>query len=940
MARLPPWSRIALPFALAAALLLALPAEASVERARAAQARGDLRAAQIEFRNAVRANPNDPALRAALAQASLDLGDGDTAEKEARAALERGYDRAAGTALLLRALLTLRRFEEILRDFPLQEGQMPPAVAAQIAAGRAMAYLALNRREEAAAAAQAAVRLGPDLADTHLAAAAVAAVAGDRAAAEAAVDRALALDAANIEALLRKGSFQFERGELAQAAATFATLLQHQPGNVLARLRRAEALMRLNDDAAAREETDRVLRLAPGAPLGIFLSAMLHARAQNWQAADEALQRIHGQLPNIPDGLLLFATIKRAVGQLEQAEDAARRHFARRPEDPRGAKLLATLEMQRGAADAAAGTLERLAQRGAADAEAYDMLGLAHAQTGRRQEALAAFSRAAELAPDNSGILARLAVARLAVGDAAGAQAAAEAALARNPDQPGAREVLASAALARGDLAAAQAELERLGPAARGGELAGVLEGMIRTVRLDLEGGRAAFEAVLRAHPQSVRARLGLARVAAMQGDIERAERLFAEVLERDPGNAEALMRLSAAATGGSPRAATARAVLEQANAAHPGDPALAMALARVLIHAGEPARAAAVLDAPAFRDRRRETAHLLLLAEAHAAAEQFREAEAAARAAMAQDPDNPLTRRMVAALLLRANDHRAAELVLEQGLRTRPADPLLQQTLVQAVRQSRGLEAALEVADRLARQEAARPSSLTLRGDLLMATERVEEAAEAYAQAYAQAPSALLALRRAGALQRLGRAEEAAAALAQWLDREPGDIAVQAQLSQFDIAAGRTAAAERRLVQVVAARPEDAVALNNLAWLMQARSDPATAEGRATLAQARLYAERAYYLLPTAETADTLGWILARQGEAVRAVPLLRQAAAASALRQRPDPSMFYRYAVALEAAGQREEARRVLEPVLTANVVFPERAEAERLLARLRGG
>ncbi|TQF76342.1 tetratricopeptide repeat protein, partial [Elioraea sp. Yellowstone] len=500
--------------------------------------------------------------------------------------------------------------------------------------------------------------------------------------------------------------------------------------------------------------------------------------------------------------------------------------------------------------------------------------------------------------------------------------------------------VLASAALARGDLATAQAELDRLGPAARGGELAGVLTGTIRLVRFDLAGARAAFETTLRDHPNSIRARLGLARVAAMQGEAERAEQLFAEVLEREPGNPEALARLSAAALSGGARAASSRAVLEAANRAHPADPALAATLGTVLLRLGEPARAAEVLDAPAFRDRRRETRHLLLLAEAREAAGQTKEAEEAARMAMAQDPNNPFARRIVAGLLLKAKDQRAAELVLEQGLRTQPADPVLQQSLVQVVREGRGLDAALDLANRLAAQEAMRPASLALRGDLLMGAERFEEAAAAYAAAYAQAPSRELAQRRAGALQRQNKQAEAAAALAAWLEREPGDAAIQAQLAQLEIVAGRTAEAERRLVQVVAARPEDAISLNNLAWLMQARSDPASEAGKAALAEARQYAERAYYIAPSAETADTLGWILARQGEAERALPLLRQAAAASVARRRPDPSMFYRYAVVLEAAGQRDEARRVLEPVVKADLQFPERAEAERLYARLGGG
>ena len=63
------------------AALLATPAFASMERARQAQARGDLRAAQIELRNAVRTSPNSAEARAALAQASIDVGDFDTAER-------------------------------------------------------------------------------------------------------------------------------------------------------------------------------------------------------------------------------------------------------------------------------------------------------------------------------------------------------------------------------------------------------------------------------------------------------------------------------------------------------------------------------------------------------------------------------------------------------------------------------------------------------------------------------------------------------------------------------------------------------------------------------------------------------------------------------------------------------------------------------------------
>ncbi|WP_291299259.1 tetratricopeptide repeat protein, partial [Elioraea sp.] len=383
-----------------------------------------------------------------------------------------------------------------------------------------------------------------------------------------------------------------------------------------------------------------------------------------------------------------------------------------------------------------------------------------------------------------------------------------------------------------------------------------------------------------------------------------------------------------------------ARAVLERAQAAAPGEPNLALATASVLLAANEAAKAAAILDAEPLKARRRGTPVLQLLAEARAAQGQWAEAEAASRTALAEEPENVSIRQQLAALMLRAGNARGAETLLQVGLNAQPGSAVLLQTMVQVIRQDRGLDPALEAADRLARAPGTRPASLVLRGDLLLGANRAEDAARAFAAASADAPSQALALREATAWQVAGKPEEAARALTAWLAREPNDVAAASQLSQTEIMLGRVADAERRLVGIVAAAPEDATSLNNLAWLMQARTDGTTPAGKATLAEARLLAERAYYLSPSPETSDTLGWILAKEGQTEVAVPLLRQAAAATVARQRADPAMFYRLAYALRAAGQRDEALRIIEPVVAADVQFPERADAEKLLAALRAG
>jgi tetratricopeptide (TPR) repeat protein len=446
-----------------------------------------------------------------------------------------------------------------------------------------------------------------------------------------------------------------------------------------------------------------------------------------------------------------------------------------------------------------------------------------------------------------------------------------------------------------------------------------------------------------RRFPESTGARLGLARINSRAGAIDEAQRLWTEVLRRDPGNNEALSALAGLSLQGGPRGTAARSALEAAVKAAPTSPAAAATLASVFTRTGEPQKALTVLEGEALRSGplARGAAVHLLRADALAALNRWPDVEAAARTAFADEPDSPVTRRQLAFAMARNGDARGAEELVRAGLRQRPGEALLQQTLVSLVQQSRGLDAALGVADELSRQRDAMPAAAPLRGDLLLSAQRPADAARAYAGAYAAAPSAVLAQRTALAWQAAGDLAQASAALESWLQRSPNDTQVLGLLSQFDLQAGRTQAAEARLSRVVEEAPTDAVALNNLAWVLAQRGGPEA------LARARSMAERAYFLLPTAEAADTLGWVMVRAGEAEKALPLLREAVAARRAAIPPggtmapqDPGMSYRLAVALNEMGDRAEALRVLEPVVAENPTFPERAEAERLLSTLRAG
>ncbi|MDB5416410.1 MAG: putative system TPR-repeat lipoprotein [Rubritepida sp.] len=914
-----------LSLAIVATLTMVQPAFADSprERAQAAQARGELRAAQIEWRNAVRAEPSQGALRAGLASASLDIGDTETGEREARAALEHGYDPAAGNSLLLRAYLAQGRYQDLLNQFPEPAAQTAPAEGAQVAAARALAQLALNDREAARASIALAERLGPDDVEPGLAAAALLLLDGDRNGAEMRVDRVLAAHPTAKDALMLKGGLQLDRSETAGSIESFGRIIAASPGDIAARLRRAEVLMRTGQTDRARTDIDAVLTATPGNATGVYLSAMLLTIQRDWRGADQLLQRLGSQLNGFRDGLLLVAMTKRGLGQGAQAEDAARRHVARYPDDPRGAKLLGTMELEADRPDAAVAVLTRAAANSPRDAELYDMLGRALTAVGKPAEAVQALERAVAILPQDPALLTRLAVSRLAVGDSAGSESAVNEALRNGPAQPGAREMLVTIALARGDLAAAEAELGRMEPAARRGEVASVLAGTLNLIRLDLPAARTEFETAVSQAPATRIGRIGLARTASLQGNDAEAEALIVDVLRRDPGNIEAIRRLADSARGDSPRAASALAALLAVQAANPGSPALALAAANLLAQRRDTDQAIAILEAEPLR-RLRGPAIPIARAQVNAAASRWAPAEDAAREALAEDPGSVQARIQLARLRMQADDPRGSEAVLREGLRAMPGNAALQQVLVGLILEKQGADAALAEAARLAAQPNAMPAAAGLRGEVLMTAGRPLEAAQAFAVAMRTAPGGALAQRLSAAWRAAGRPDEAAAALKDRLEAAPDDLEALGVLAQLDLVAGRMTEAEDRLRQVIAHAPENAIALNNLAWVLSERGSPAA------LAEARGFALRAYHLAPGNETADTLGWILAQSGQPGLAVQLLRQAGSAE--------GTGYRLAFALNAAGQKEEAVRVLTPVLASAAPFPERARAERLRGELQ--
>ena len=890
--------------------------------ARALIDKGDLKAAQIELRNAVREDPTNSEAHFRLGTVQLRLGDPVAAEKEFRLARDNGFDPRGVTPLLAQTYMAQGKFRELLRDF--QATGQPPEIAVSVLVTRGIAMMQLDNMDGAAAAFAEAERLGPQLVDPPLAGARVLIAKHDYTGAEAKVDRALAINGKAADALVLKAQLSNLKGDRPKALAALDAAVEAAPNSSAARLERANILIASGQDAKAKADVDAVLAVEPRSAGAVYLQAVLAARAKDFAAADAALTKINAVLSRFPRGYYFQAIIKFNLGQAEQAVEAANKYMARNPGDLDGVKLMARIDLAVQRADHAIQILDAAAVSGTADAEMMDLLGRAYAQSGRQQQAVQAFEKASKMAPDNVDVLNHLASARLGLGDAAGAAKDLEHSLELSPKQASTGEALVVASLAGGDVEKAAVALAAIDQTKANPEGFGILTGMVRMAQLDPDAAISAFNSVLKERPDSVPARLNLAKIAVLQNRIPDAERLLQEILNKQPAHEQALPALIGVflLDGRNGRAVAA---MEAAHAAAPANLSVTVGLSDLYIRNRDGAKSLALID-DAMKGQAPNQVLLAAKVRALAAMGKQEEAQAQLQAVLTTDPANEPARRALADLFAEKKDFNSSRTTLKAGLDLKPGSVNMITALLALDVRDKGAEAALKTVDELAKVPANKNALRGMKGNILMTANRPADAAEAFAAEYKLDPSSDLAARVGQAWAAAGKPDLGRPVMTDWLGKNPDDVNVLQMLGSVDLGNKRIADAELSLRKILDLQPNNIAALNNLAWIDQQRGDK----------EAQSLAHKAYLLSPTPQIADTLGWILVNQGKPEVALMLLRQASQ----QLLTEPTVQFHYASALRAVGRNDEAASTLRPIVLGKKDFDERDAAKRMLDELSVG
>lgn len=910
---------------LAAGLSAAPPPAAAatnyLDEAQHLEASGQLRAAEIELKNAVRSDQTNMTAHYRLAVVQLRMGEAAAAEHEASVARAGGFDPEKVVPLLADAYLMQGKFRDLLHDFPATSGS--PTQRAGVLVARGYAQVSLKHPAEAKASFEQAQQLMPKAPRPVLAEAKLALGQGQLPQAASLFDRVLTLAPKSYEALAGKAEVLRMKGDTNGALELLNKAIAAAPDFMQGRLERAQILIAQGHDKEAESDVHAVMHAQPRSGAAIYLDALIALHEKDLHRADSDLQKISGIIAAIPKGYYVQALVQFNLHEVDQAADSAQRYVARNPDDLAGHKLLGIIELARGHPAQTIDTLAKFDSTGKADAGALDLLGRAYAALGTSSKALAAFNEAIKLAPDNAALRLRLGATQLRAGNTEAATKDLQESFDITPSAP-AGEMLVLTNLAAAKWKEATAAAEKLQKAEPASPLPGNLLGLIKLAQFDLAGAHAQFVDLAKKYPKYLPARFNLARVLSLEGKPGEATDTLRQILAREPKNGAALTRLvNLLLTEGKPEEAISAA--QAAHTAAPDNAGVTRGLIELYLRLGHKDQALALARQETGADTVANFPLIAARAQAEFAAGQKKAGLQTFQRLLTIAPTRADLRIRYAAALLAAGDKAGAQHAMDEAIKLAPDDPQFVAARLAIGLKIDGLDATLAKAAELEKKNPNLPFAAALEGDVYVAAHKYDQAADSLTTAFKKDPSTALALRLFRVRLAAGKSAAAAAGLRDWFAKNPKDLVVAEILGSYELKLHNLDAAKADFELVLDKAPQNVIALNNLAWLYQKAGD---------LNAARSFAERAFMLSPNlSQTADTLGWIMVQQGQAVNAIGLLTQAAA----EETSDSTVQYHLAVALSDTGHPEKAIALLTPLLKGKTQFDDKPAAEKLFAQL---
>ncbi|MEM6579628.1 MAG: XrtA/PEP-CTERM system TPR-repeat protein PrsT [Pseudomonadota bacterium] len=831
---------------------------------------GDTSSAIIELKNALRQNPNNADARFLLGNIYVDLGIGADAEKELLRAQELGVDEAEIVVPLTRAYILQNKLDEALERVELLPDLSDDARAAALTL-QGDVYLRRNADALAKTVFDEALTIDQSNVEALLGKAALAVRDDDLWSARAWIEDALKADARSVAALEFLGDLEQIEGNDVEAMQAYDSAIEVDSGvQLMAHYKRALLRLRQGDPEGAADDISVMQNVAPNNAFTLYASGMALMLEAEFEQAQTAFQQALERSPDFDGAALQLGTVHYALGQDQQADQFLSRAVKAFPQEDNARIILAITRMRLNDPEGAQTVLIPVVERDPNNAIALNLLGNIYTALGDSEKSVQYLLKAVELQPENPQLRTRLAVSYLQSGDRERGIGELEGVIEIDPEFTQSELLLILQHLQDEEYEKAMEVAEQLSEKRPASMMALNLVGGTMLLQGEQDSAIEIFEQVLRTQPDNATAANSLAELAIKRGEFDLARDYYQGVLDVSPGALSATMKLAALedALGNNEKA---NQLFLRAVEVHPDSASAKLSLARHLLRNGSSRQTIAIIEE--IEDTHPNVPILLeVRGEAELAQGDTEKALKTLKRLVKIEPNSAEAHYLLASAYEAVGDYDQFRVSLADSLEADESLLVAQLSMIRLSVTDGDLDAAEQRLSALQERYPGHPDVYNQEGWLALRKNEYERAIEAYQTAIQISPRSSSVLMLADSQTRSGDLQQGISTLEEWVTQYPQDLVVIATLANIYGSQGEVQKSRDALEKVVALDPNNALALNALAWSLKDDNFDSALE----------YAESAYEIAPgVPQIADTLGVLRLRQNRTSEAIRLFEKALA-----------------------------------------------------------
>ena len=884
-------------------------------------AKKDTKAAVIQIKNALQANPNFAEARFILGSTLLE-SDPVGAETELRKALELKYSQDLVVPQLAKALLAQGHARKVVEEFASTDLAQPTAMA-DLQMSLVAAYAAQGKTDSSQQALSSALRVAPNYAPALIAQARQKASARDYDGALALVEGVIATSPSDHEAWKFKGDLAlYAKTQMTEALTAYRKSVALKPDFLAGQAAITALLLHQGKLTDAEQQLVKIRTFAPRHPQTQLLEAQLAFQKKDFKLARDFVQQVLKTVPTSLPGLQLAGAIDLQQNSLLSAQGYLSRALQIAPDLNLARRLLVSTHLRSGQPAKAMATLLPGLNRENIDPELLSVAGEVYLQSGDLRQAEFYFAQAARQSPEDGKKRTALALTRMMSGQVdvsfqelqniAGSDAGVTADLA-----------LINVHLRRREFDKALQAIDGLEKKQPNQPTAAQLRARTLLAKGDHAGARASFERALAIEPAYFDAIAGLVSMDMAENKPELARKRLEALVAKDPKNSRAYLGLADIATHTGAAPDVVLRLITSSVQAEPVDPLARLQLIefhlrnndlKTALSAAQNAVAALPENADIWAAVGRSQ-HL---------AGNFNQALASYSKVASLQPQSVLPYLRMAEVQLADKNRDAALRSLRNALQLKPDSLEVQRALVALNLEDKRFQEAVLIARTIQKQRPKEVAGYMLEGDIYAIQKKWTDAFAAYGAGLKKANVPELAVKQHAVLQAWGKMAEADKLAVTWQKENPADALFLSYLGDGALLRKDYLQAEKMYSSVIQLLPNNAMAYNNLAWV----------SGKLKRDGALAYAEKANVLVPNQPALmDTLAMLLSEKGNYAQALALQNKILAL----QPQNPLFKLNLAKIHIQGGQNSLARKELEALSQLGSKFSEQLEVTALLTTL---